>query len=70
MPTPKSQTRSLSLDKSLVEYVEKYLANHKIDRLKDGRPISIVSVLREALFLWFKEKGLTEDVEKFLEQKQ
>jgi len=70
MPTPKSQRRSLSLDKPLVEYVEKYLANHKIERLKDGKDASIVSVLREALFLWFDHQGLTEDVLKFLEQKQ
>ena len=69
MPTPESQRRSLSLDKNLVEYVEKYLANHKFERLKDGKESSIVSVLREALFLWFEEKGLTEDVLKFLKQK-
>ena len=69
MPTPESQRRSLSLDKNLVEYVEKYLSNHKFERLKDGKESSIVSVLREALFLWFEEKGLTEDVLKFLKQK-
>ena len=70
MPTNRSGRRSLSLDKSLVEYVEKYLANHKIERLRNGKDASIVSVVREALFLWFEEKGLTDDVLKFLAQKQ
>jgi len=70
MPSEKSGRRSLSFDKDLVEYIEKHLEKHKVERLKDGKGDSIVSVLREAFFLWCKEKGLPEDVLKFLGQQK
>lgn len=61
---------SLTLDKPLVEFIKNYLENHRIERMKDGKDNSIISVVREALFIWAEQKGLTQELEKHLKQKE
>lgn len=60
--------RSLSLDTPLLEFIEKYLANHKVERQLEGKANSIISVIREGLFLWAKENGVLDELTKFLKE--
>lgn len=62
--------RSMSLDRPFLDFIEKYLKNHKVERQQEGKSLTMISVIREALFLWAKEKGVTDELMKFLEQKK
>lgn len=70
LPTPNSKFRSVSLDRGLADFIDKTIKEHKINRMKKGKDVTIISVLREALFLWFEQEGLSAEAEKYLEQKK
>jgi len=60
--------RSLSVDRALVEFVEKYMTNHKLNRMKAGKPTTIISAFREGLFLWAEREGVLDELMAFLKQ--
>lgn len=68
MPRPNSNKRSISLDEPLVNFIKKYLEDHKINRIKDGKDTTIVSVIREGLFLWAEKHGVLDQLLKYLQQ--
>lgn len=68
MPASNSKYRSISLDRNILDFIEKSIKERKINRMKVGKDITIISVLREAVFLWLEKEGLSADAEKYLKQ--
>ena len=65
---PYGKHRSLSFEALLVDYVEKYLKDKKLERQREGKDTTIISVFREGLFLWLEKEGLLEDALAYLKQ--
>ena len=61
---------SITLDAPLVEFIKKYLDDHKLERFQAGKDDSIVSILREALFAWAEKQGVQKELLDFLKEKQ
>lgn len=59
---------SISLDKAFVNFLKDYLVQHRIERIKEGKDTTVVSVVREGLILWAEKKGVLEELEKYLKQ--
>ena len=68
MPRPNSNKRSISLDEDLVNFIKKYLDEHRVELMGAGKDTSIVSVIREGLFLWAKKHELLDELLKHLKQ--
>jgi len=49
--------------------MKEYLKNHKIDRMEKGKPLTMASIVREAIFLWAEKNGVIDELKKFLEEK-
>jgi len=47
-----------------------YLETHKINRMQKGKPLTMASIVREAIFLWAKENKVTEELLRSLGQKE
>jgi len=61
---------SLTLDKPIAEFIKQYLKEHRIERMKEGKDDSIISIIREALFIWAENKGLTQELLEHLKSKE
>ena len=70
MPTTDSKTASISLDKDFVEFLKKYIKEHRIELLQAGKADSIVSIIRQGLFYWAEKEGLLEEFQKYLKQRE
>ena len=62
MPRADSKRRSVSIDEQIVGFIEKYLKDHRVERLRSGKDLSIVSVIREALFVWAEKRGVLDEL--------
>ena len=62
--------RSFSLDEEIAQFIEKYLDDHKYERLKEGKDHSLISIVREGLFLWAEKEGVLEELLKHLKRKE
>ena len=66
MPRPDSKRRSVSIDEQIIGFIEKYLKDHKVERLRNGKDSSIVSIIREALFVWAEKHGVLDELLEYL----
>lgn len=70
MPRSGTDRRSLSLDAGLIEFIEKYIKNHELERLQEGKPVTIVSILREGVFAWAEKAGVLEELLAYLKERK
>ena len=61
---------SLTLDEPLVQFIKDYLKDNKIERMKEGKDNSLISVIREALFVWAEQKGITKNLLEHLKENE
>jgi len=61
---------SLTLDKPIASFIKRYLEENRIERMKEGKDNSTISVIREALFIWAENKGLTQELLEHLKSKE
>ena len=67
MDVPRAVNRSITLRKTTIEFINQWLKEHATDRLKDGKALTTVSIIREALLLWAEQHGILEELLKALE---
>lgn len=58
---------TITLDKGFVDFLKKYLETHKIERMKEGKDTTSVSIIREALFCWAEKNGCIDELYAILE---
>jgi len=68
MPQSNGKRRSISLDEEFAKFIEDYMEKNKFERLRAGKDVSIISVVREGLFLWAEKEGVLEELLKYLKQ--
>ena len=61
-------TGSITLDKGIDKFLEKYVEEHRIERMKQGKESTKISIIRESLFLWAEQNGSLEDLIASLKQ--
>ena len=70
MPRPNSDRDSISLDREIVDFIRTYIKEHRGERLRQGKDTTIVSIVREGLFLWAEKHGVLEELLEHLELKE
>jgi len=58
---PRPTNRSITLRKSEVGFIKKYLKEHANERLREGKALSVVSVIREGLLLWAEKEDVLDE---------
>jgi len=70
MKVPRPVNRSITLRKKTIEFIQKWVKDHTAERLKAGKSLTTVSVIREGLILWATEQGVLDELLKALKQSE